>query len=280
MLKVTVLVENSVEAIYPTGLLAEHGLSLYIEFRDKKILFDTGQTDILIRNARVLEIDLKKLDAIVLSHGHYDHTGGLKALLEYLQKPIKIFAHPDVFLGHYYCRNGKYTYIGIPYKRELLESLGAEFVLTKEPIEIFPDFFVSGEVPRHTPFEKIDKKMVFATKHGFSPDPILDDLSIFIKTDEGVLVLLGCAHAGLINILEYAKSLTRKEVVGIIGGTHLISATARQLKETLKYLDNLYLKFFSPIHCTGYKMRMFLRNRYKKIFAWGGVGKIFELKNF
>lgn len=191
-MKITVLIENSVNKIFPMGLLGEHGLSLLVEYKKQKILFDTGQTGKVIENAIRLGIELKNISAIVLSHGHYDHTGGLKRILEFVQKPIHIYAHPEILSLHYTLYPVE-RYIGIPFIKEELESLGANFVWTKNYLEIFPGVLVSGEIPRITSFEKTDRRLVLKTKNKKIPDPVLDDLSLFIKTKKGLVIILGCA---------------------------------------------------------------------------------------
>uniref|UniRef100_A0A7C4NSB8 MBL fold metallo-hydrolase n=1 Tax=Thermodesulfobacterium geofontis TaxID=1295609 RepID=A0A7C4NSB8_9BACT len=274
-MKIVVLIENSVGVLIPTGLTGEHGLSLWIEHEEYNLLFDTGQTGKVVENALRLGIDLKKTDAIVLSHGHYDHTGGLKEVLEFIKKPINIYAHRDIYSLHYALED---HYVGIPFRKETLEGLGANFEWIKEPFEIFPNIWVSGEIPRKTTFEKIDPRLYVKRNGQKFPDPILDDMSLFIKTDKGLVIILGCAHSGVVNIIEYAKEVTKEErIYGIIGGTHLSSASGDQIEETLIYFAKLDFSILVANHCTGLKVASKFKEIFGNKFRFGTTGEIITI---
>jgi 7,8-dihydropterin-6-yl-methyl-4-(beta-D-ribofuranosyl)aminobenzene 5'-phosphate synthase len=199
--KITTICENTV----PTSMfqLGEHGLSMLIEVGEDKILFDTGQTNTLIHNARFLGIDLTKINKVVLSHGHFDHTGGLLELLK-INKNFQIFAHPDIFyLPKYAKRKGNYIYIGPNFKKEQLEREGIKINLSREPIKINEYIITTGEIKRLTDFEEIEKELLVKENNEFKKDPLLDDLSLILKTEKGIVVLLGCAHSGVINKLIF-----------------------------------------------------------------------------
>ncbi|OPY58091.1 MAG: Metallo-beta-lactamase superfamily protein [Pelotomaculum sp. PtaU1.Bin035] len=248
-LKLAVLSENTVGI--PLGIVGEWGLSILIEVSGMKILFDTGERGNLLGNSVVMGTDLKLVDALVLSHGHYDHTGGIRSFLKYRGK-LPVYAHPDLFA--YHCNSPeKPRYIGIPYMKEELESLGAEFVFVRDSLEIRPGVFISGEVPRKTVFEKADDAL-FCMENGrkISPDPFHDDMSLYCVTPEGIFIVLGCAHAGLANIVEHAREVTgENRVFGIIGGTHLGPVAVEQREATINYLKGLDLQFLGANHCTG-----------------------------
>jgi len=275
-MKITVLIENSVGVLIPTGLCGEHGLSLWIEHEGYKILFDTGQTGRVVENALRLGINLKEADAIVLSHGHYDHAGGLKSVLEFIGKPIDIYAHKDVFSLHYASLIDRY--IGIPFRKEELEGLGANFKWIKEPAEIFPNIWVSGEVPRKTTFEKMDERLYIKEDDKKLPDPILDDMSLFIKTNKGLVIILGCAHSGMVNIIEHAKDVTKENrVYGIIGGTHLEPASGKQIEETLVYLARQDFSILAANHCTGLKVASKFKEIFGNKFRFGATGEVITI---
>lgn len=278
-LKVTILVENTVGV--PLGLLSEWGLSMHLDFGDERILFDTGEQGNLISNAQILGCDLRQVDRLILSHGHYDHTGGLLKFLQYRGR-VPVYAHPDLFTGHYGRKidrqgNKKNRYIGVSYCQELLESTGAEFHWHREPVELRPGIWLSGEIPRESAFECVDKGLVTVKGEQVVQDLIPDDLSLFYLTDQGLIILLGCAHSGLVNIVEHAKRVTGEDrVQAIIGGTHLGPAAPDQQEQTIEYLKGLNLACLAPNHCTGLPMLSKLAAEFSDIFVWASAGKTLE----
>jgi 7,8-dihydropterin-6-yl-methyl-4-(beta-D-ribofuranosyl)aminobenzene 5'-phosphate synthase len=275
-LKISILVENTISR--PYGVFAEWGLSMLLDFGEELILFDTGQHGSLINNALTLGIDLRKITKVVLSHGHYDHTGGLLNFLK-IRGNVPVYAHSDLLAGHYIKDNvSDKKYIGIPFRLEQLESAGANFCWFKEPMEICPDVWLSGEVPRLTNFEKGDERLLQFNLSESIKDPIHDDLSLFYKTDKGLVVILGCAHSGLVNIIEHAKQVTgQKKVRAIIGGTHLGPVDPVQQEGTIEYLKSLDLECLAPNHCTGLPMAGRLALEFSDIFRWAATGNILEL---
>ncbi|MBO8129777.1 MAG: MBL fold metallo-hydrolase [Peptococcaceae bacterium] len=275
VLKITVLSENT--AGVPLGLTGEWGLALLVETGGVRILFDTGERGHLLTNAAALGADLKSVDALVMSHGHYDHAGGMQAFLR-LRGRLPVYAHPDFFTSHYGALP-KAHYIGVPFCREELESSGAKFIFTREPREIAPGIWVSGEVPRKTGFEKGDNRL-FCLENGHKkvPDPLRDDMSIYCVTPQGLVIILGCAHAGLVNIIEHARQVTGvNRVYGIIGGTHLGPAPVAQLEATIVFLQGLDLQFLAPNHCTGLPVMARLAGIFGPRFHFAPAGVSFTL---
>lgn len=275
-LKVTVLVENTVGV--PLGLLSEWGLSMFLDFGDERILFDTGEQGNLIQNAQILGHDLRQVDRVVLSHGHYDHSGGLLKFLQYRGR-VPVHAHSDLFAGHYgRGLNGQGDkYIGVPFRPEQMVSAGADFHWHREPVELRPGLWLSGEIPRVTLFERGDDRLVEHKEGQAVQDVILDDFSLFYVTDHGLVILLGCAHAGLVNIVEHAKQVTGVgRVRAIIGGTHLGPASLDQQKQTIDYLRGLNLACLAPNHCTGLGMMSKLATEFPGVFTWAAAGTKLE----
>jgi 7,8-dihydropterin-6-yl-methyl-4-(beta-D-ribofuranosyl)aminobenzene 5'-phosphate synthase len=273
--KITVLCENTVGV--PAGLVGEWGLAMLVEAAGKKILFDTGEQGAVINNAAALGVDLRAVDALVMSHGHYDHAGGMRALLRYRGR-LPVYLHPDFFIPRYSSKPREH-YIGVPYRREELESLGANFAFSREPLEIVPGVWFSGEVPRKTPFEKGDNALFHLKDGSKVSDPVRDDVSLFCVTKEGLLIVVGCAHAGIVNILEHARRVTgRNQVYGIIGGTHLGAVSEAQREATIEYLKKLDLKFLAVNHCSGMPVIAELSRLFHSEFHFASAGTVFKLE--
>jgi 7,8-dihydropterin-6-yl-methyl-4-(beta-D-ribofuranosyl)aminobenzene 5'-phosphate synthase len=275
--RLTILCENS--AGVPFGVIGEHGFSCFIETAEGNYLFDTGQGFGIIRNSLALNKDLKNIKAIMVSHGHYDHTGGLPAVLQ-LKGETEIFAHPDIFSDRTWVTGGRAHFVGIPYRRSYLESLGARFHLRSDFSQVGPAIFLSGEIPRRNAFEKGDPNMTALLQDGgiIHPDPLKDDLSLIIDTEKGLVLVLGCAHAGMINIIEHALEKTgRDRIFAIIGGTHLGFSSDEQFEETLRVMDTYKIEHLGVSHCTGLPKAAMLHARLGKKFFFGTVGSSLQV---
>ena len=251
MLKITTLSENTADNL---GLLAEWGLSILMESDDANILLDTGQTISVGHNAEKLGIDLHKVDKIVLSHGHTDHTGGLMNVLELMGKKIEIVAHPDVLDAKYSGKQeNKRKNVALPFSLQQMEKLGAKFKLSRKPVKLTPYIMTTGEVPMITDFEAIDPDRFFVKEDStWYPDELKDDLALIINTKPGLIVVLGCGHRGVINTLYHAQKLTgRKEIRMVIGGCHLINSSAERVYRTIAALKDLNVQKVGVSHCTG-----------------------------
>ena len=275
--RVTILCENSVEI--PFGIVGEHGFACLVETEKGDYLFDTGQGMGIVSNALALGKDLKKIKAIMISHGHYDHTGGLPAVLK-LKGAVDVYGHPSMFFDRFWAKDGAKRYIGIPYRRPFLESLGARFKLSREMTPIGPGIYLTGEIPRSTGFEKSDPNMTVypPDTDPIHPDPIDDDLSLVIDSDKGLILVLGCAHAGMVNIIRYVlDQLGRDRIYAIIGGTHLGFSTGNQFDETIAAIDQFHIERLGVSHCTGLAKAATLYNRLgEDRFFFGSVGSVLE----
>jgi len=277
--KITTLCENSVP--YPAnGVIGEHGLAMLLETDSKKILFDTGGGLTFLHNVRTLNIDLHSLDALVLSHGHYDHTGGLKVLLQEYGGNLDVYAHSDIFKAKYHLLEGKEPKkIGIPWTKEELESWGARFHLTRESRKLGDGVILTGEIPRIEKAEEGTVKGLCCQEPDGSmvPDPLYDDQAIIVESPEGTIVLLGCSHSGLINTLRYVTELTGTDrIYACIGGTHLVAASDERLDYTIKELEKFHVQKIAPCHCTGFRAAFVLYQAFQDRFEFNAAGNVFS----
>ena len=272
-LRITTICENTAGR---GGVLAEWGFSAFIDTGRYRFLLDTGTSGIAAQNADRLGIDLSSAEAIVLSHGHADHTGGLEAVLSRMhKKEVPVIAHPDVYRAKYghNKKTGTYHYAGIPFRRERLESFGARFKLTKEPTWLSEDVVACGEEPMTTDFESLPSSLVLKTDDGYVPDTMADDQSIFIRTDMGLVVILGCAHRGIINILRYGRELTGvSKIHMVIGGTHLSPAARTQVDSTIAALKEIDPDWIGVSHCTGLNVAAEMQQVFGKRFFYNTTG--------
>ncbi len=244
---------------------AEWGLSILVQVDGQNILFDTGASPILLYNAKLMGVDLKAVDQIVISHGHYDHTGGLAALLEQIGSR-RVIAHPAIWEARYARRSHKDEpdSIGIPATCEELEAKGAVFEYSGEPYEVADGVITTGEVKLVTPYEAIEPNLLVKRDGQLVPDTFDDDLSLIIKSPKGLIVILGCAHRGLINHLHHAQRITgEKRIYAIVGGTHLVSASEERMKATIEELKRLDVQRIGVSHCTGFGASL----RFAQVFG-------------
>ncbi len=275
-IKISTLSENTAKH----GFIGEYGLSLFIEADGKKILFDTGLSFSAAHNAQIMGIDLTSIDCIVLSHGHIDHTGGLAEMLRRIDKEIEVIAHPDIWEPKYTRRVGETheKFIGVSPSREELENCGARFTLTKEPVYISPHIMTTGEIPMLTGYEKVESNLLVRVGEKFLPDKLLDDLSLIIDTDDGPVVITGCAHRGIINILKHAQKLTgKKSVYAAIGGIHLYRASDERIQKTIAEFKELGVQKLGVSHCTGFMASAKLSEAFPKEFFLNNAGTRFTL---
>jgi len=275
--RITILSENSV--IKPGGLIGEHGFSALVERGDEKVLFDTGQGYALVHNARILGIDLTSIKKVVLSHGHNDHTGGLAEFLR-VGGEREIYAHPGIFSARYReVADGPSKPIGLPFTRFYLEGLGADFKLSEEPQEVAEGIMTTGVVPRKTSFETGDPSLMVGHDDGScSPDPFSDDLSLIVEGETGVVVVLGCAHSGLVNILNHVQDLLPdKPVKAVVGGTHLGFSSEEQMTATIEAMAGMGVERVGASHCTGLAGSARLMEALGDSFFFAGVGSVLEV---
>ena len=272
--KITTLSEDT--ANY--GFLAEWGLSILVEAGGYKILVDTGHSFSAVHNAQLMGIDLSSVDYIVLTHGHVDHTGGLRDVLR-LTGDVDVIAHPDIW-NPKYTKRGQHPerYSGIPFRPEELEGRRARFILTREPFYISDNILTTGEIPMVSGYETIEDGLFIKEGKALRPDPFSDDLALIINTDFGLVVILGCAHRGMINTIRHAQKLTGKELVyAVIGGTHLYPASDNRLEKTIADLKEIGVQRLGASHCTGFYASARLAQEFGDTFFRNNSGTRIEL---
>jgi len=272
--KATIVCENCV--FHLPGAVAEHGLSIFMETDRGNYLLDTGQGKAIVNNDLVLGLDLRTIKGIIMSHHHWDHTGGLGPVLD-LKGAVDIYAHPDFFKESYNIGGEKVRYIGVPYPRPLLEGKGATFKFSNEFRQIEPGMWLTGEVPRRTDYERGDKNQVVKSNEGYVNDDLLDDQSVVIETEKGLFIILGCCHSGIINTLSYiVEKMGQRHIYAVIGGTHLGPVSDEQREKSIDALKVFDIEHIGVSHCTGLKAASRLAGEFGDRFFFCNVGTVVE----
>jgi len=273
-LKIVVLAENSV--LYGSHYLGQHGVSFLLQGakgkNKKRILVDVGQdSPALLRNMEMMDVSPSSIDAIVLTHCHYDHTQGVAKMLgEIGKKGVPVIAHQDIFRLNF-LTEPRFKHVGIMPgdSREEIEKAGGSLVLTRDPVTLMPGITTTGEVKRQTDFEPVGTGLKTMEDGVVRDDRMLDDISVVANVKEkGLVIVTGCSHAGIINIARQALELTRcGRIEGIIGGLHLVDAPDDRIKRTVGELRKLDPGWLCAGHCTGFKAQVELYLAFKQKFS-------------
>lgn len=271
--RIVILSDNTVQKM---NLLAEHGWSCWVEFGDRRLLFDVGQGGVLLHNAYRLGVRLDHARDVVLSHGHYDHVDGLPNAIRGAH-PVRVWMHADAVKPKYRSRNGKSRYIGMsPAARQALEKPTSISRWVEKPVEIVSGLFATGPIPRTTSFESPGAGF-YRDEAALTTDPILDDQAIFFRSAQGLVILLGCAHAGVVNTIRYVREIAGDQPIhAIIGGTHLVDAKEHRITETINALRDENVEMIAPAHCTGYPAMHQLSNAFGGLCRPCYVGREFH----
>ena len=267
-LEITVLAEDY--SGYNSPYIAQHGICFYLKIlknsKRLSLIFDLGTYfNPILFNSKIAGVNLKNVSWIFLSHCHFDHSGGLAGFLRHVSKPVNIIAHPQILREHR--SSSAQGHIGVP--REAIEAakeVGANWIFHKDPKEIVKGVWITGEVERVTDFERVDG--FYTIKNGeLVKDGMLDDMAMVIKVGDRVIIVTGCSHSGIVNIVKHVEKTIGRNVTDIIGGLHLIDAGNERILKTISFLKNLNLKKLYCGHCTGFKTECLLDEEFREKFS-------------
>lgn len=271
--RLTVVVDNKAAE----GLVAEHGFSLLIETDEQTILFDTGEKKALLSNMEALKIKPEKISTLVLSHGHYDHTGGVAEMLKRNRK-LEIYLHAGVFQPRYSLDEEKPVIVKMPLAA--MEAVmhhpdNKTHWLTK-PMELSSKVGISGPIPRVNDYEDTGGSF-YLDPEGRETDTLKDDVAMWFKGDEGLVVCLGCCHSGLVNTLTRVTEITgEKRIALVLGGMHLLNASSKRLEKTVEALAAFDIKRIIACHCSGESAVEYLNAHLNADISMGQAGMIIE----
>jgi len=264
VVRITTLVEDTRGE--DSALKNEHGLSFLIEKEGHSLLFDTGQSDALLYNAQQLEIELSSLEYVVLSHGHYDHSGGLRHLVE-RTRDFELVVGAGFFDRKYGYKNNALTYLGNTFDEEFLAEKGIAFRVVDKPVtELLPGVHSVTGFPRLHEDEVINPRFKVMRDGGLQEDPFSDEILLVIESPKGLIVLLGCSHPGMRNMLDAVKARFDVEIYAVLGGTHLVEAKGEALENSIDYLEKGEMEVIGVSHCTGEKVMSHLSASNQRFF--------------
>ncbi len=277
-LRLTILCENVVANLRGIG---EHGFAVFVETETGTYLFDTGAGIGILRNSLTFSRDLRSVQKVLLSHGHYDHTGGMRDVLG-MTGPVEVHGHPAIFDEKYAVeRVGEdmtVRFIGMRERRESLEASGADFRLASSFRDIAKGVYLTGEIPRLSSFETGDKRLAVKKGETYDVDTVPDDGALVVSTEGGLVVLLGCAHAGTVNTLEHVrKHLPDLPIRAVIGGTHWGILPEEAVDLSIKALVDMEIDTVGVCHCTGIAYAARLIRELGERGFYASVGTVFEV---
>lgn len=276
--RITIICENSV--FMPFSLIGEHGLSILIENEDMS-LFDTGQGLGILHNLAATGKDINEINRVLISHGHYDHIGGLMELLTKRKRGLPVYIEPSSFIEKIALFNSPdgptEISIGMPHEKSEYETAGADFNLVNGFTKITDQIYAFSNITRPSGWKGFDERLKQKNGGKIIDDPFDDDMTLLVETGCGPVIICGCAHAGMIEILNHISVQTgHKEFHALIGGTHLDSVSDEYFQRTLHAFKEFNFKIIAPSHCTGFFGMKKIATEFPEKFRNASVGASFE----
>lgn len=271
-LKITTLIENMPGA--DDRLKFEHGLSLYIEFDGRKILFDTGQTGDYIENAELLGINLKEIDTFIVSHGHYDHSGGVMKTIDLLRPDTKMYVGSEFFEKKYKILEDKSSkYNGNAFTENDISDKSVKLIKLNEDVTVISgNIIIFKNFKRKNDFEKINSKFVIKKDGEIISDDFFDEIALGLITHKGLVVIVGCSHVGIINILSNIQERMSIPIYAVIGGTHLVEADNERIDRTVAAFHEMNIEYIAVSHCTGENAIEKIKKEFNNKFILNNTG--------
>jgi len=272
MMKITTLIENKLGT--NTKLLTEAGLSFYIEVNDKKILFDTGEEGAIVDNAKMLNVSLNNLDYVILSHGHHDHTGGFKKIMETTDNSFTLIANEKLLnLKQARREDGSIRELEDDINLNILNKNNIKYTFFKDDLyKIDENIYTVSNFKYKTTFEKRNEKYLLKKGDSYVIDDFSDEQALVIDTTKGLVVFVGCSHPGIVNMLMDIKEKLNKKIYAILGGTHLYAASNDKLDYIVRYFKSENIQIIGLGHCTGTKSEEYIKEKFKREYVPIRVG--------
>ncbi|EJO5348767.1 MBL fold metallo-hydrolase [Clostridium botulinum] len=277
-IKITTLIENTKNE--DSELIEEHGLSMYINTPRCNIIFDTGSSGDFIKNANKLNINLDDTNYMILSHAHYDHCGGVKSFIENIKCYPELYVSKNFFENSNkfkLCKEREYKYLGIDFDEKYLIDNGIPINYVDEDIlEIEPNIFIVTGFKKNNDFEEFTPNMLIKKGEGYILDDFKEEVALVINTYKGLVVLVGCSHIGVANILNNIKEKLNRKIYAVLGGTHLSRCDENRINKTIEAFKDLDVELIGVSHCTGELATIKLKE-LKDRFFMNNTGNILEI---
>lgn len=257
MISIKTLLENS--GSRNRSLLFEHGLSFFITINGNSYLFDCSGGDKFIKNAKKMNVDLSKIKSVILSHSHYDHSCGFIDLVNNFNIE-KLYTGKSYFHTKYSFDGMKYSYLGCGFDKEFLKKNHIEHIICNDILKLEENLYLIGNFQRKYEFETSPDRFVVDRENIIEKDNFEDEICLVIKTNKGLVVVTGCSHPGILNILSTIKNIFKEDIYAVYGGTHLVEANESRLEKTLDEMEKLGVKILGFSHCSGEKVIELIKN--------------------